>query len=177
MTWSVIGGAFAWTIMACLLAAVATDLTDRIIPNRVVVVVFCCSLGLRAVSGTGTLWASILCAIAVFAVLSWLATYNRLGWGDVKLIAAVTLAVSADRVISLLLAITVTGGLLSCLYLAVRFFLRRAPPRPDRAEQDAGSKWTLPRMARRETARILANEPMPYAIAVFGGVAYGLTTR
>jgi prepilin peptidase CpaA len=115
--------------------------------------------------------------MAVLAVLSPLGANDLLGWGDVKLITAVTFAVPAGRVITLLFAITLAGGLLSCVYLAVRFALRRAATWPVDAASDAGRGWSLRRVAYREGARILANEPMPYAAAIFGGVACGLAIR
>jgi prepilin peptidase CpaA len=177
MIWSVIAGVLVWIILACLLVAIVTDLTDRIIPNRLVLVVLCCSLGLRLTSGAGLLWASLLCAIAVGAALGLLAAFDLFGWGDVKLIAAVTLAVPVYRVIPQLFAITLAGGLLSCLYLAIRFALRRAAPHPHVAAPESVRRWSLRRLACRERARILANEPMPYALAIFGGVAYGMATR
>jgi prepilin peptidase CpaA len=177
MIWSTIAWALAAMILACLLATTVTDLTSRIIPNRLVLIVLCCGFGLRLVSGTGLFLASLLSALAVLAVLSLLARYDLLGWGDVKLIAAVTFAVPASRVIPLLFAIIMAGGLLSCVYLAVRFALRHGAPSPHRVEPAAHRIGNLRRLARREGARILANEPMPYALAVFGGLAFGLATE
>ena len=164
--------AVAWVlagaILACLMLAIATDLARRIIPNGLVLVVLGCGLGLRLVAGPWPLLASLCGALAA---------YDLLGWGDAKLIAAVTFIVPVDLVIPLLLAIALAGGLLSCLYLTARFALRRLAPfgRPALGEPDHG--WTLRGLARREGSRILANEPMPYAVAVLGGVAFGLVAR
>jgi prepilin peptidase CpaA len=174
MIWSGIGWVLACIILACLLVAIATDITNRIIPNRLVLVVLSCGIGLRLVSGSGALLASLLSAIAIVGALSLLGAYDLLGWGDVKLIAAVTFAVPASHVIALLLAITMAGGLLSCLYLVTRFVLRRAARRPRHDKPDDGGTWPLRRLVRGEAARILLNEPMPYALAIAGGLAYSL---
>jgi len=164
-------------ILVCLLVAIATDLTSRIIPNRLVIVALGCGVGLRLLSGPWSLLASLLCAIAILAALSPLAANDLLGWGDAKLIVAVSFAVPAHHVLSLLLAIAMAGGLVSCLYLAARVLLRRAVFVHSGVDLELGLRRALHRLVRREGARILANEPMPYALAVFGGVAYGFATK
>jgi prepilin peptidase CpaA len=164
-------------IFLCLIISILTDIRNRIIPNRLVAIILLCSIGLRLEFGYGPLLASILSAGAVLAALSLLASNDLLGWGDAKLIAAVSIAVPAGRVISLLFAITLAGGMLSCAYLAARFALRHSAHLPFSTEPETGRRWVLWRLIRREGARILANEPMPYALAVFGGFAYGLASE
>lgn len=176
MTWTLVSWGLVGMILLCLAVAAVTDLADRIIPNRVVLVVLCCGFGLRLMAGPGPLLASVLGAVTVLAVLSLPASYDFLGWGDVKLIVAVTFAQPAERLIALLLAVVLAGGLLSCLYLAVRFVLRRMAARLDLATPQAGRGGAVRRLARQEGARMLANEPMPYAIAILGGVACCLAT-
>jgi prepilin peptidase CpaA len=152
---------------------IVTDVTCRIIPNRLVFVVLFCGLGLRLFSGFDALLTSLLSATAVLAALSLLGANDLLGWGDVKLIAAVTFVVPANRVIPLLFDIALAGGLLSCLYMAIRLTMRRAL----RFSSEAGRHIGLLRsLARQEVARVVRNEPMPYALAIAGGVAYGLIT-
>jgi prepilin peptidase CpaA len=163
--------------LVCLSVAIVTDLAHRIIPNGLVIIVLGCGASLRLESGSWPLVESLLSASAVLAVAGLLAAYDFLGWGDAKLITAVTFIVPVDRVIPLLLAIALAGGLLGCLYLAVRFALRRMSPRPHQLGAEGGDRWDLPRLVRREAARIRANEPMPYAVAVLGGVAFGLAAR
>lgn len=177
MIWLVITWALAGISMVCLSAAIVTDLTCRIIPNGLVIIVLGCGAGLRLESGWWPLAESLLSGGAVFAVAGLLAAYDLFGWGDAKLITAVTLIVPVDHVISLLLAIAVAGGLLACLYLAARFILRRTSASPPQLAAESGNRWNLRQLMRREGARILANEPMPYAFAVLGGVAFGLAAR
>jgi prepilin peptidase CpaA len=177
VTWAAIFWLLAGAIVACLGVAVATDLESRIIPNRVTLLVLGCSLGLRLLPGAGPPWPSLLIALALLGGLGLLATYDLIGWGDAKLIPALAFALPPDRVVPLLLAITVTGGLLSCLYLAARLVLRRALPALSPAGPGADRSWLLRRLLQQEGARILANEPMPYAVAVFGGAVYTLATK
>jgi prepilin peptidase CpaA len=152
-------------ILACLLVAAATDMARRIIPNRLVLIVLMCAIALRLSAGQGPFWPSLAAAVGVLATLGLLAAYDLVGWGDVKLITAVTFAVPAERVADLLLAIALAGGLLSCLYLALRALLR--PP----AEGQTGR---LGGLLRREAMRIRNHEPMPYALAILGGAAHGM---
>lgn len=170
MAGSAISWVLVWTVVACLLVAAVTDLVNRIIPNSLTLVVLACGLGLRAFSGPYALLLSVLSAIVTLALLSLLGGYNLLGWGDVKLITAVTLVVPVAHVLGLLFAIVMAGGLLSSCYLSIRFVLRhRAAP-----QRGYGRGLALGRLALRERTRILANEPMPYAFAILGGVVYGL---
>ena len=182
-------------ILACLSVAVATDLASRIIPNRLVLLVLCAGIALRSLSGPSSLWPGLLGPAAVLVTIGLLASRDLVGWGDAKLIAAVSVAVPVDRLPTLLLAIALAGGLLSCAYLATRFRLRRAPgqlyalPGPvaaRAADVDVGASsgsgpspaWlsAIHRVASRERARILAGEPMPYAVAIAGGVLFTLAT-
>jgi Flp pilus assembly protein protease CpaA len=177
MTWITVSWVLTGLIVAGLFVAVVTDLSFRIIPNRLVMILFCVSLALRLVAGPRPPWWSVAGGLAILAGLGAVAQYGLLGWGDAKLIAAVSFAVPADRLIAMLLAIALAGGALGCVYLAARFALRRAPNRPDPKVSAARRPGAIGRLLRRERKRILANEPMPYALAIFGGVAFGLSAR
>ena len=163
-------------ILACLSVAVATDLASRIIPNRLVLLVLCAGIALRLLSASGPLWLDLLGPIAVLAAFSLLASSNFVGWGDAKLIAALSVAVPADRLLTLLIAIALAGGVLSCIYLASRVFLRRSAAPASPALPCPGRLSLLFRVADRERGRIIAGEPMPYAVAILGGVTYTLGT-
>jgi prepilin peptidase CpaA len=157
-------------ILCALAVAAAIDVADRIIPNRLVLIVLGCGVCLRLASGLGLTWVSLLGALAVLLMLGTLAHFDLVGWGDVKMIAAVTFAVPPARVLPLLFAIVMAGGLLACLYFTLRRRLRRTKPLAVRS-------GCLHALAGREQARIRANEPMPYALAILAGVAYGLATE
>ncbi len=176
MAWPTIAWVPGGMILACLSVAVATDLASRIIPNRLVLLVLSASIALRMLSEPGPLWLGLLGLAAVLAALSVLASRDLVGWGDAKLIAAVSIAVPPDRLLTLLLAIALAGGILSCLYLAFRFILQRSTSPPVPALPASEVLPLLFRVAGRECARIRAGEPMPYAIAIFGGVTYTLAT-
>jgi prepilin peptidase CpaA len=171
MAWPTIAWLPEGLILVCLSVAVATDVADRIIPNRLVLLVLCAGIFLRLLSPAGPFWPSLLGLLIVVAALSVLASYNFIGWGDAKLIAALAVAVPPDRLLTLVFAIVLAGGLLSCIYLASRTILRHAavPAAP-------GQQTPLFQVAARERARILAGEPMPYAVAIFAGATYTLVT-
>jgi prepilin peptidase CpaA len=156
--------------------AVATDVARRIIPNRLVLLVLACGVTVRLLSAPSPLWLGILGPVAVLIALGLLASRDFIGWGDAKLITAVSVAVPPDHLLTLLMAIALAGGVLACLYLASRTLLPRtaAPADPTRAVPERPSP--LLRLASRERARILAGEPMPYAVAIMGGVLFTLAT-
>jgi len=176
MTWAAISWFLMGAILACVAVAVATDLKGG--SSRTAWPSWCCA----AISGCGfcrepdPLWASVPGVLALLCGLGLLARYDLIGWGDAKLIT-LTFAVPAYRVVPLLLAITVTGGVLSCLYLATRLVLRQASPALSPAGPDGDRKSSLRRLVRQEGTRILAHEPMPYALAVLGSGVYGLAAK
>ncbi len=166
--------ALPWTASLLALAgSAAADLRARIIPNKFAILIALCGLAMALRLGAGQLWMPVLAAIGVFSALGVLAHYNMIGGGDVKLIAATSLLVPPDRIPLLLVEIALAGGVLSCLYLAGGFLLRRRPwlyRRPaGTAQPSAFRKWL-----RREGSRIARGYPMPYALAVLGGVAIHL---
>jgi prepilin peptidase CpaA len=167
-TWAVEGVA-----LVCLLAGTANDIMLRIIPNRLVLAVMAAGLGLRLITEPGLPWPSVAASTASLGFFGVLATLNFIGWGDAKIIAAVTLLVPPHDVVSMLFAIVIAGGILACIYLVLRRALRlqeAAPPRPA-DEMQRG----IVALVARETARIRTDQPMPYAVAVFGGTAYQTT--
>jgi prepilin peptidase CpaA len=170
MIWPMTAWATEAAAFACLLAAAANDIMARIIPNRLVLAVMIAGFSLRLLPGPGMLWASLAVWAVVLGLLAVPASYAVLGWGDAKLIAAVTLLVPPGEVVSLLPAIAIAGGVLACAYLAARQVLRYTTPP---CVQSPGiPRPGLAGILDREHARILAKEPMPYALAVLGGVAY-----
>jgi prepilin peptidase CpaA len=148
------------------------DLRDRLIPNELVIAVALIGLAQGLASRPEAVWLSLLAAVIVFFSLSIFAHYKIIGGGDMKLITAVTFLVPPDRVGHLLIGIVLAGGVLSCFYLAARYGLKRLPASRSAAAAVAPSASAsgLARMIWTERARIAAGSPMPYALAVLGGV-------
>lgn len=166
--------ALSWAVcLAALVASAWTDLKDRIIPNEYV--------GIVAVAGVVATLSirpeqapfSLLAAVLVLVGLGVLSHFRLLGGGDAKLISALVLMVPPGDTGRLLIAIALAGGLLSCVYLFARVAVgRRSVPKSSAAVA------TAPETGRNsggwlsnECARVAAGGPMPYALAILGGVA------
>jgi prepilin peptidase CpaA len=159
--------------LIALLASAYTDLKDRIIPNELVGIVAASGVILSLVLRPEQAWISLLAATLLLVALGVIAHYGMLGGGDIKLISATALLVPPGHIGKLLLFIALAGGVLSCAYLAARYALRsRAtklsgpPPGAVSRQQSPARAWFV-----HESARIVTGGPMPYGIAIFGGVA------
>jgi prepilin peptidase CpaA len=128
--------------LVTLLAAAESDAERRIIPNRLVLVVFGTGVALRLVTDPLAIWINMLVAGAVYVGLAVLANLNLLGGGDVKMTAAATFLVPAADVPELLLDIALAGGVVSLLYLVAR------------------------------KISIVNSPTVPYGVAILGGVTY-----
>jgi prepilin peptidase CpaA len=168
--------AVLWIIaFAALFTALYHDLRDRLIPNRLVLVVLCAAIGLRLVNNISTLGWSFLGVIIVAGLFYAIATRGWIGWGDAKMMAAATLLVPPQFVIPLVFEIAIAGGLLSCFYLIARATTKNSELAYETA---TGSRPSLlGSLMRSEVARINAGEPMPYAFAIAGGVAFQFVTQ
>lgn len=161
--------------VAALFAAALVDLRRRIIPNRLVLVIAVCGVGRRLLAAPGLIWFDLLAAASIVVALGLLAHHEWIGGGDVKLIAAVALLFPLSDVGALLLGIAIAGGLMGCTYLAIRATVTKIPmPRlcPAGTEETQDTSRGLERLLSGERMRIVAGEPMPYALAVLGGVIY-----
>ena len=156
-----------WSAAFALLAvSAATDIKDRRIPDQAAIAVAAIGLALALSVRPGSVWLTLVVACAVFLGLAVLSHYRIIGGGDLKLITAVTLLVPPSHVGRLLVDIAFAGGVLSCLYLAARSRLRmQASP-----ETSPTARRGLAAVVSTERGRILAGGPMPYALAIFGGV-------
>lgn len=153
--------------------AAATDVRQRIIPNHLVLLLAANGIVLRLADRAGwhAVAVSIITAAGVLVLLGQAVRLGAIGGGDAKLIAAVTLLVAPRDVPGLLIAIAIAGGLVSCLYFAVRRATQRQSP-AGMARPSHGC--ALHRALCMERDRIAAGEPMPYALAVFiGTIWYG----
>jgi prepilin peptidase CpaA len=163
--------AIPWTASLLALAgSAASDLRARIVPDRFAILIALCGLAMALRPGTGPLWIALLAAASVFLAYGILAHFNAIGGGDVKLIAAACLLVAPGNIPLLLLEIALAGGVLSCIYLAGGFLLRLQPALY-RVSAGAARRGAFRKWLRREGARMARGLPMPYALAVLGGVS------
>ena len=161
----------AWSVAgAALVASVWTDLKDRLIPNELVALLGASGLTLCLLLRPGQIWSGLLVALLLIVALGVLAHYRVMGGGDVKMIGAASLLFPAAQVGQLLVFIALAGGVLSAVYLVARRVLRLTPVC---GTSDAGEAGTPPPEGwiLAERARIAAGGPMPYALAIAGGIA------
>ena len=137
-------------ILGGLGLAAVWDLSKRIVPNTLVLVVSGGGLLLRlAATERYAVVTSIAAAAVLFVALRVLASVTTFGGGDAKLIAAVTLGQSLASALPLLLSIAAAGGVVAV------FWLTR-----DWVKNSDGSSAATTAVFRGE---------MPYVPAVLGG--------
>jgi prepilin peptidase CpaA len=144
-------------VTAVLLAFAAShDVATRTVPNWVSIGILACGLVLQAI--TGHLLTAIGLGLLVFllAIALWLRGW--LGGADVKLLGAAAVAVTPHSVGSLLLAVSLAGGVLALFYLTLSYLLVRPRPGP--------RNHFLSRLIKAELWRIHRRAPLPYAVAI-----------
>ena len=147
-----------------ILAASAHDVIARTVPGGLCLLI--AALGLLARCLSGEVAAGLIAAGAVFlgGALCWWRGW--LGGGDVKLLAAVALAVPPHAVPGLLAATAMAGAVLALVYLTTRRWLR-----PSYGARPMG---LLARAARAERWRLARGGPLPYAVAIALGAGASL---
>jgi prepilin peptidase CpaA len=181
--------AIPFVCAALLVAAAATDLAARIIPNRIPLLLL--ALGLALHLAQGTLLPGLAVAAAVFALLLLAWHFGAMGGGDVKLLAATAFCVAPLAVPALIMRVALAGGVLGLAYLVARRTVRapigapvlarrivRAPVgAPVRtARSFVAACLALPaRVLRAERWRITRRAPLPYGIAIAIGGLLTLT--
>jgi len=165
-----------WLASSVLLTvSAATDLKDRRIPNELVAAVAAIGLTQGVLARPGQVWLSLLVALIVFCGLGVLSHYRIIGGGDLKLISAVTLLVPPERVGQLLIEIALAGGVLSCVYFLARYALKSPSVASSGAAEVARAGAGFALAIKTERVRIAMGDPLPYALAVLGGVAIYVT--
>lgn len=165
-----------------LLAATATDIAFRRVPNMVSAMLMVSGLVLRA--GAGSLLSGLVAALAVFAMAALCWRRGWIGGGDVKLLAAATLSLPPLLTPAFLLAVALAGGVLALLYLALSMLLRRggagrrasefsALP-PEGLRRGRGMMRFFQRLLRIERWRIRQRGSLPYAAAIAAGALFVL---
>jgi prepilin peptidase CpaA len=156
-----------WASCLSLVAVSAvTDLRNRIIPNRIVILIGAVGLAFCVVSRPGFGWPSVLIAFIVFLGLGTLTHYKFLGGGDTKLITVLTLLVPPGQVGMLLTDIMLAGGVLSATYLGACRALRGTP------KGGAVAATAFNRFFYNERERIISGQSVPYALAILAGLTF-----
>ena len=145
-----------------LLLAALHDIAWRSIPNWIPGMLALDGLARHAMFGQ--ILASIAAAAAVLLVAALLWRRGLMGGGDVKLLAATSLLPQPALVLSLIAAVAFAGGILSCIYLALRRITRPPAAQPP--------QHRLARILRVEQRRIRACRSLPYAVAIAGGALF-----
>ncbi len=142
-----------------LLLAALHDLATRTVPNWVACLLAAVGLGLRLIEGGALAGVALAASVFLGAGLFWLR--GALGGADVKLGAAASLCLPPASVGPFLLAMSLAGGVLAVIYLALSCVVPRpAPGRP--------RNW-LARVAKAEAWRMHRRGPLPYAVAIAAG--------
>lgn len=164
------------TAIATLALAAKADIRERIIPNRLVLIVLTIGAALRLLTAPELIAISLAITTVLFFLLGVLGHFGVVGGGDVKMISAATLLVSPERVFPLMIAIAIAGGVLSAVYFAARWSLGKSEFATAQASNlQTGS--TRPGLFGREAANIRSGEPMPYGVAIFAGVVFCIASE
>jgi prepilin peptidase CpaA len=147
-------------VIAALLAFAALhDVATRTVPNWVSIAILACGIVLQAIAGT--LLAATGLGLLVFLVSTVMWVRGWLGGADVKLLGAAAVAVAPESVGSLLLGVSLAGGVLALVYLALSRLVHRPHPGP--------RKHFLTKLVKAELWRIHRQAPLPYAVAIATG--------
>ncbi|MGH7070320.1 MAG: A24 family peptidase, partial [Acetobacteraceae bacterium] len=168
--------------VALLLAAAATDIAFRRVPNAISLMLAVAGIGLRAEAGS--LLGGLFAAAIVFAMAAFCWRRGWLGGGDVKLLAAATLTLPPLLTPSFLLAVALAGGALAILYLALSVMLTRRGARthvspfpgmpPEGLRRPDGILRFVSRLVSVERWRIRQRTSLPYAAAIAAGALFVL---
>lgn len=159
-------------LILLLLIAAWWDLAVRLIPDRLPFGILLLALLLRGAEGLMPLLGSLAAAAVLFAMLLLPAMRGWLGGGDVKLAAALAVALPPAAVPDFAIATALAGGVLGLGYLI--------GPRlaPRLGTITIGSSGMLARVMAVEARRLGRRGPVPYGVAIAaGGVMLLLRTQ
>jgi prepilin peptidase CpaA len=139
-----------------LLVAALHDAAARTIPNAIPATMALAGVVLRVWAGDLLLGFGIAAALMAILFVLWLRGY--IGGGDMKLIPAVALALPPSSVPAFILFVSIAGGILGLIYLALSFVVRRPRPGP--------RQGLLARVLKAEAWRVHRRGPLPYAVAI-----------
>lgn len=152
-----------------LAVAALNDIATRTIPDLAPISVIVLGLVVHLADGKLTAALIVSAVVLVASGLCW--RFGWLGGGDVKLLSASAWLVSPGLVPQLMLTIALAGGVLACLYLALRWVLRNS-------RVPVGSvhrRLLVRRIWRAERWRIRRGAALPYGCAIAVGTVITLT--
>lgn len=147
------------TSAVTLVGAAAQDVAARTVPNGATAALGLAGLTMRFLDGTLLITGLIATTVFLLTMACWYRGW--LGGGDVKLLGATMLLVPPPLQATVLLLMSLSGGVISAIYLVTRQFLRRSPGA--RATTFAGRVWRI------EQWRLCRGGPIPYAVAIAAG--------
>lgn len=151
-----------------LLYVATTDVATRLIPNEV-----CLALGLLGIvsqfASPMQLAQSLLVAAILFLLLILAYTRGWMGGGDVKLLTALAIGLSATGTVQLITVTALAGGGLALAHLLLRHL-----PTPRLAP--AGSSL-FRRVYAVERWRHLRHAPLPYGVAIACGGIWAIVNQ
>jgi prepilin peptidase CpaA len=153
------------SVTAALLAFAALhDVATRTVPNWVSVAVLAFGITLQAIAGSLLAATGLSLLVFLLATAMWLRGW--MGGADVKLLGAAAIAVTPGTIGSLLIDVSLAGGVLALVYLALSRLVHRPQPGP--------CKHFLKRLIKAELWRIHHRAPLPYAVAIAIGAVLTL---
>ena len=144
-----------------LLCAAMSDIAARIIPNKICALLTILAIAHLPLSDPTQLMASIVTPSLMFASLFILYTRGYLGGGDVKLLSPLAIGLSFTSLLQLLTVMSLAGGVIALLHLALRRLPRPSLP-------PVGSSFVR-RIYAIERWRNLRRAPLPYGVAIAAG--------
>jgi prepilin peptidase CpaA len=139
-----------------LILSALHDIATRTIPNWIPASIAVIGSVLRYRDHEVLLSLEVALAIFGFLILLWFTGF--IGGGDVKLIPAVSMIVHPPDTPGLVLSITIVGGGLALLYLALSYLI----PGPSPGMRSG----LISRLIKAETWRIHRRGPLPYGVAI-----------
>jgi prepilin peptidase CpaA len=152
---------FAMLQALLLLYAAITDITARLIPNHVCLIVATLGIIGRLFVDPPQLAESFVVAAILFFLLLLLHRRGCIGGGDVKLVVALAIGLTFVQLVELLTITALAGGVLASMHLVMRRLPRPGLP-------PVGS--SLPRRVYAvERWRNIRHAPLPYGVAIACG--------
>lgn len=158
--------ALTLSVLALLLIAAWYDVAVRIIPDTISLLVVAIGTLVRALEGASALTLSVGTALLLFIMLLLVYSRGMIGGGDVKIMAALAVALSPLDSYRFVVATACAGGFLAIAYLLLSRKLHAIPNLRPRS--------LLGRIAAIESWRIRRRGPLPYGVAIAAGGAFVL---